>query len=183
MNKRIGDSSYFYEWVILTSYIKPAFSTIWLGEILKIYLEKEVMIKYFVIKHLILLKIQNVMDIRVNLYQWFTSFLIKVCWYFYSHCDLNQFWKTTISRETTQANNIWCFDPADIQLISKYRKNNLILLKIWLFWSTFYICISDIFVNVLNIKTTNALQNILNETSLKTRKYGKIKMVNFPIDQ
>ena len=109
--------------------------------------------------------------------------MIKICWYFYSHCDLNQFWKTTISRETTQANKIWCFDPADIQLISKYRKNNLILLKIWLFWSTFYICICDIFVKVLNIKTTNALQNILNETSLKTRKYGKIKMVNFPIDQ
>ena len=68
MNKRIGGSSYFYEWTILTSYIKPAFSTIWLGEISKTYLEEEVMIKYFVIKHLILLKIQNMMDIRVNLY-------------------------------------------------------------------------------------------------------------------
>ena len=68
MNKRIGGWSYFYEWAILTSYIKPAFSTIWLGEISKTYLEEEVLIKYFVMKHLILLKIQNMMDIRVNLY-------------------------------------------------------------------------------------------------------------------
>ena len=33
--------------------------------------------KVLVIKHLILLKIQNVMDINVDLLQWFINFLIK----------------------------------------------------------------------------------------------------------
>ena len=32
---------------------------------------------YCVIKHLILLKIQNIMDINADLLQWFTQFLIK----------------------------------------------------------------------------------------------------------
>ena len=40
-----------------------------LMEILKIYLEEELLIKYCVIKHLILLKILNVMDIHVDLLQ------------------------------------------------------------------------------------------------------------------
>ena len=35
------------------------------------------LIKYCVIKHLILLKIQNMMDINVNLLQFFINFLIK----------------------------------------------------------------------------------------------------------
>ena len=46
-----------------TSYIKLAFSTIWLMEILKIYLEKRRLIKFYVIKDLTLLKIQNMIDI------------------------------------------------------------------------------------------------------------------------
>ena len=33
--------------------------------------------KYYVIKHLILLKIQNIMKINVNLFQWSIKFLIK----------------------------------------------------------------------------------------------------------
>ena len=35
------------------------------------------MIKYYVIKHLTLLKIQNMGDIKVGLLQWVTNFLIK----------------------------------------------------------------------------------------------------------
>ena len=45
---------------------------IWYIDILKIYLE-QLMMKYYVIKHLILLKIQNMIDINVDLLQWFTA--------------------------------------------------------------------------------------------------------------
>ena len=38
-------------------------------EILKVYIEEQLLIKYYVIKHLILLKIQNMMDINVDLLQ------------------------------------------------------------------------------------------------------------------
>ena len=46
-------------------------------EILMIQLEEQLLIKYCVIKHLILLKIQNEMDIKEVLLQWFIHFLIK----------------------------------------------------------------------------------------------------------
>ena len=46
-------------------------------EILKIYLEEQLLIKYYVIKHLILLKIRNMIDINVDLLQCFINFLIK----------------------------------------------------------------------------------------------------------
>ena len=45
-------------------------------EILKICLEEQLLTKYYVINHLILLKIQNMMDINMNLPQWFINFLI-----------------------------------------------------------------------------------------------------------
>ena len=40
-------------------YIYPAFSTMWLMDILNIYLEKQLSIKNYVEKHLITLRIQN----------------------------------------------------------------------------------------------------------------------------
>ena len=47
-------------------------------EILKIYLEEQLLIKYYMIKHLLLLKIQIMMDINVDLLQWFTNFSIEL---------------------------------------------------------------------------------------------------------
>ena len=44
--------------------IKLAFNVTWLMEILRIYQEEQLLIKYYVIKCLILLKIQNMMDIN-----------------------------------------------------------------------------------------------------------------------
>ena len=38
---------------------------------------RTLLIKYYVIKHLILLNIQNMMDINVGLLQWFIHILIK----------------------------------------------------------------------------------------------------------
>ena len=43
-------------------------------EILKIYLEEQLLIKYCVIKHFTLLKIQNIMDIKGVLLQWYITF-------------------------------------------------------------------------------------------------------------
>ena len=39
--------------------------------------KKQLLIKFYAIMHLILLKIQNMMDINVHLLQWFVSILIK----------------------------------------------------------------------------------------------------------
>ena len=39
--------------------------------------EDQLLVKYYVVKHLKQLKIQNMMNINVNLLQWFINFLIK----------------------------------------------------------------------------------------------------------
>ena len=44
---------------------------------LEIYLENSLLIKYYVIKHLTLLKIQNMIDINVDLLQWLINFLMN----------------------------------------------------------------------------------------------------------
>ena len=46
-------------------------------EILRICIEEQILIEYYMIKHLKLLKIQNIMNINVNLIRWFINFLIK----------------------------------------------------------------------------------------------------------
>ena len=46
-------------------------------ETLKICLEEKLLIKHYVIKHLILQKSQNMMDINVELLQWYRRFLMK----------------------------------------------------------------------------------------------------------
>ena len=65
-------------WHILRSYCFVAevtFNMIWLMEILRIYLEEQLRIKYGVIKYKIV-KIQN-MDISVDLLHWLILFVIK----------------------------------------------------------------------------------------------------------
>ena len=46
-------------------------------DILKIYKKDQLQTKYYEIKYLIILKIQNVMDIKEVLLLWFMNFLIK----------------------------------------------------------------------------------------------------------
>ena len=58
--KETGDSLYIYQ---------NKLDKAWLMEILKIYLKKQLLIKYCVIKHLILLKIRKMMDIIMDLLQ------------------------------------------------------------------------------------------------------------------
>ena len=54
---------------IKTGQKNPTFSMIWLTEILRIYLEKQLLIKYYIIKFMIWLKIKTKMDIKVYLPQ------------------------------------------------------------------------------------------------------------------
>ena len=49
---------------IKTNKIQLVFNMTWLMDILKIYLEEQPLIEYYVIRHLILLNIQNKMDIK-----------------------------------------------------------------------------------------------------------------------
>ena len=49
----------------------------WLMEILRIYLEEQSRIKYFLTEFLTSQKIQNMTDINTDLLQWFENFLIK----------------------------------------------------------------------------------------------------------
>ena len=44
-------------------------------EILRIYLEEQLLIKYYVIKHLILIKIENMVDIKEAL-----LFILNIAW-------------------------------------------------------------------------------------------------------
>ena len=48
---------------------------IWLEEI--VCQEEQLLIQYYVIKHLILLKIKNMINIKMDLHQWIIHFLIK----------------------------------------------------------------------------------------------------------
>ena len=57
-----------------TNWIRLVFNMTWLMEIC---LDKQLMIKYYVIKHLILLKILDMIDIKEAYLHWFISFLIK----------------------------------------------------------------------------------------------------------
>ena len=46
-------------------------------EILRIYLDEQLLIKQYAKKHLILLKIQNMMDIKELLLRWLINFSLK----------------------------------------------------------------------------------------------------------
>ena len=81
--------------------INPAFIIIWFMEILKTFLKEQFLINYHIIKQLILLKIQNVMDINLDLLQWFMvkSFLMLLL-----HVQLNLLIHGTISRRIIKSN-------------------------------------------------------------------------------
>ena len=57
--------------------MKLVFNMKLIMEILKIEIEEQLLIKHYMIKDLILLKIRNMIDINVSLPQWFINFLIK----------------------------------------------------------------------------------------------------------
>ena len=56
--KETGNSRYIYQ----NELIKSCFQHMWIIGIYKVYLEERFLIKYYLIKHFLLLKIQNIMD-------------------------------------------------------------------------------------------------------------------------
>ena len=79
---------------------KLAFNTVRLTEIFQIYLEEQLLMKYYVIKHLMLLKIQKTMDIKEVLLQWLYLLLLTQ----EQESSLIQIRKTKISKIITRAN-------------------------------------------------------------------------------
>ena len=71
--KETGDSRYIYQ----NELDKACFQLDRLMEILNIYLEKQILMKFYLIKHLISQKIQNMTDIKRVLLQWLINFLMK----------------------------------------------------------------------------------------------------------
>ena len=94
---------------------------------------------YYVIKHLILLRIQNVSDINADLPESFTNFLIKGLVVLLSENMSNQQLAEDLQKPIIRklekrkvyssfTDNIWDADLADMQLISKYNKGVIFLL-------------------------------------------------------
>ena len=111
------------------------------------------------IKHSILPKILNMMDIKEVLLQWFIKFLIKKF--------IRKFNKR--KAHSSFIDNIWGADLADMQLISKFNKG-----------IRFLLCVVDIFSKYAwviplkdkkGITITNVIQKNLKECN---RKPGKI---------
>ena len=71
--KETGDSRYIYK----NELDKACFQHVMLKEILKIYIEKQLLIRSYARKHLIFLKTQNLIDINFDMLQWFINYLIK----------------------------------------------------------------------------------------------------------
>ena len=97
-------------------------------EILKIEIEEQLLIKYYVVKHLILLKVQNEMDINVDLLQWFIKKTSggTVRNEIISNKELAEKLHKPVIRKFEKRkvhspciDNIWGTDLADTKLISK----------------------------------------------------------------
>ena len=103
------------------------------------------------IKHLISLKILNMMDINADLFQWLISFLIKISVANTSGGAVKgeimpneelaeELYKPIIRNfekrkvHSSFISNIWDADIVDMQLISKFNK-----------WIRFLLCVIDIF--------------------------------------
>ena len=153
----------------------------WLIEILKIWLEEQLLIKYCVIKHLILLRIQNMMNIKEILLQWSINFLIKKT----SGTGIKnenmsdrrtkeELYKPIIRKfkkgkvQSPFIDNIWAADLANMQLISKFNKK-----------FRFLLFVIDIYIKyawLIPLKDkegaiiTNAFQKSLKEPSRKPNK-------------
>ena len=119
----------------------------WLMEILKISLEEQLLIKYCIIKHLILLKFQNMMDIKeVCFFWWFINVLSisgeAVKNEIVSSKELAEQLHKPIIRKINKGKvhlsfivNIWGVDIADMQVISKFNKGLCFFIYVLLIFS------------------------------------------------
>ena len=128
---------------------------IWLFQILRIYREEHLLIKYYLEKYLILLKTQNMKQINVKLFQSFKSVLIKSLLVVLLHVQINlvlklklcqinnllkdhtrQLLKNLKNKIYTQ-DKIWDANLVDRQLISKYNEGLQVLLCVIDVFSTY----------------------------------------------
>ena len=125
---------------------------IWLFQILRIYREEHLLIKYYLEKYLILLKTQNMKQINVKLFQSFKSVLIKSLLVVLLHvqinlvlklklCQINNLLKDhtrqllkNLKNKIFAQDKIWDANLVDRQLISKYNEGLQVLL-----------CVIDVF--------------------------------------
>ena len=150
-------------------------------EISRISAEEQLLIKYYVIKHLILLKIQNMMDINVDLLQWSIKFLIKKLLVSGNKNknisnkklaeELHKPIIRTFNKRKVQSpfiDNIWLADLADMQLISKFNER-----------FRFLLCVIDIYTKYAwviplkdkkGITITDAFQKMLKKSNRKPNK-------------
>ena len=102
-------------------------------EILRIYPEERFLIKYYAIKHLILLKIENITVIKDVLLQCFINVLIRTLLVVKSEIMPNQELAKELHKpiiiefvkrkvHSFFIDNVWGADLADMQLISKFNK-------------------------------------------------------------
>ena len=153
-------------------------------EILKIEIEEQLLINYYVIKHLILLKIQSMADSNVYLLQWSIKFLIKkTCGTVKNEVIYNKKLAKKLRKpifrkfekrkaHSTFADNIWGADLAYMQLINKLNKE-----------SKFLLCGIDIYSKyawVIPLKDKNEItiingfQRMLNESKRKPNHFRRI---------
>ena len=181
MFKKTEDSRYIYQnkfKALIKLYLKFVFDMEWLMLILKISLDKQLLIKYCVIKHLLLLKIQNMMHIKENFLQcsikFFDKKLLAVVLKSENICNnelVEELHKPIIRKFKTRKvqspfiDNIWGADLADMQLISKFNKGICFLLCVIDIYSKYAWAIHLKFKK--GITVTNAFQKILKECNRK----------------
>ena len=137
-------------------------------EVLRIYLEEQSHIKHFMIKFLILQKIQNITYTNMNLLQWFENLLIKGghCWQ--TNLPLVETKKQELILKTKQKkkkkneelrsinkkfkkqkvsllfiDKSWGADLVDIQLLSKLIRETLFYCVIDFFFYALYVILKD----------------------------------------
>ena len=133
------------------------------------------LIKYCVIKHLILLKIRNMMDIKEVFLQWFINFLIKkllVVLLKVKLCQANNMVKSYINQLLENLKHDICgAGLADMKLISKFNKGIRFLLCV------INICSKSVWIIHLKDKKGLTSANVFQKFSdPPNRKPNKIKV-------
>ena len=111
--KETRDSRYIYQNEIDEACFH---NTMWLIEILRICIKKQLLIMHYAIKHVILLKIRNMMDITADIFWIFDE---KTSIGGVTRADKSAIIQSVYS---SFKDNIWGADLADTQLISKFNK-------------------------------------------------------------
>ena len=130
-----------YNKFIKTNLIKLAFNMTWLMEILSICLEGQLLIWHYMIKHFILLKNQNMMDIKEVLLSFLIKISISVVVLKMKNCQIKnklinytrQLWKQFEKRKVNLSfiENIWGANLADMWLLSKSNKTIRFFMCYW----------------------------------------------------